>query len=120
MCVWPITLHISRHKRKIWLKWSALARVRVILVRSTDAVMTADPRGYCERLGDRQDPASDHVGRDGQRTELDQLPDHVGQLLRDLGDQQGRVHPPLSETQPAGLFVRCRHCQVRTRLHSLL
>jgi len=69
------------------------------------AVTTADPRGDRQGPGDREDPAADHDRRGDQRAEFDQLPDDVGQLLRDLGDQQGRVHPPISETQPASLFV---------------
>jgi len=82
--------------------------------------MAADPRGDRQGPGDREDPAADHDRRDGQRAEPRQLPDDVGQLLRDLGDQQGRVHPPIPEAQPAGVVVRRRHRQVPTALRCVM
>lgn len=42
----------------------------------------------------------------------------MGQLPRDLGDQQGHVHQALPEPQPAGRLIRRRHSQVSSLLES--
>lgn len=42
----------------------------------------------------------------------------MGQLPRDLGDQQGHVHQALPEPQPTGRLIRRRHSQVSSLLGS--
>jgi len=67
--------------------------------------VTANLRSDRKRPGNREDPEADHERRGDQRTEPDQLLDHVGQLLRDLGDQQGRVYSSISEAESTGVVV---------------
>ncbi len=47
-----------------------------------------------------------------ERDQPAELPLDLGQLPRDLGDQQGRLHPSLPEAQSAGVLIRRRHRQV--------
>ena len=64
--------------------------------------------------GHQEDPGPDQQRHDQQCKPAAELPQDLGHVPRDLGDQQGLLHPPIPAPQPACLFLWCWHCPVRS------